>query len=107
MRMWGVDPKFLCRNHLLGEHVEMHMFAGTIRKGISIQGYIDKKLVNPRLIKVRHDILVEEMKSRGYNHNSDLNLDDIDDQLFCPLDLENNEKDLKARCSLCFSKNNK
>lgn len=24
--MWGVDPSAMCRNHLLGEHVEMHMF---------------------------------------------------------------------------------
>ena len=26
MRMWLVDPKFMCNQHLLGEHVEMHSF---------------------------------------------------------------------------------
>ena len=36
MRMWNVDPKLMCNKHLLGEHVEMHMFFGTIQKGISM-----------------------------------------------------------------------
>ena len=30
MRMWGVDPKQMCRQHLLGEHVELHMQAGAV-----------------------------------------------------------------------------
>ena len=33
MRMWLVNPALLCRQHLLGEHVEMHMFAGHILEG--------------------------------------------------------------------------
>ena len=71
MRMWGVNPKMLCRQHLLGEHVEMHMFAGTIRKGRSIDGYI----VDPSRIKIRHDELVIEMVSRGMKHKSPLEMD--------------------------------
>jgi hypothetical protein len=30
MRMWMVPPKVMCRKHLLGEHVEIHMLAGSL-----------------------------------------------------------------------------
>jgi hypothetical protein len=72
MRMWLVDPAILCRRHLLGEHVESHMFLGTLRLGKNIDGYIAKDLFQPRLLYPRHKALVEEMIKRGYNHNSPL-----------------------------------
>ena len=72
MRMWGINPRHLCRQHLLGEHVEMHMLVGTINKGVSIGGYIRDGLVNVTLIRERHDALVTEMLRRKYNHNSPL-----------------------------------
>ena len=72
MRMWNVNPELLCRKHLLGEHVEMHMFMGTIAKGRSIGGYLENKLVNPAMIRYRHDQLAYEMVKRGYNHQSPL-----------------------------------
>ena len=40
MRMWMVDPKKMCRKHLLGEHVEIHMMVGTLLKGRSIDGFL-------------------------------------------------------------------
>ena len=72
MRMWNVDPKLLCRKHLLSEHFEMHMFVGSIRKGKSIAGYVMKGLVEPLRIVERHNEIAEEMLSRGYNHKSPL-----------------------------------
>ncbi len=72
MRMWLVDPKFMCNQHLLGEHVEMHAFIGTIKKGISIKGYITKGLVEPEKIQERHNELAYEMETRGMHHNSPL-----------------------------------
>lgn len=33
MRMWVVNPKILCRKHLLGEHVELHMATGHLQRG--------------------------------------------------------------------------
>lgn len=36
MRMWMVPPELMCRQHLLGEHVELHMFVGAINKGTSV-----------------------------------------------------------------------
>ena len=73
MRMWNVPPKVLCRQHLLGEHLEMHMFAGAIKKGTSLQGFITGGLVMTGRIKERHDELVAEMVRRGMNHKSPMN----------------------------------
>lgn len=78
MRMWNVDPKFMCREHLLGEHVEMHMFVGTFKRKMKIDGYILNGLVEPENVKQRHDILVKEMEARGYNHKSPIEVGDID-----------------------------
>lgn len=65
-----VDPKILCTKHLLGEHVEHHMFVGTINKGNSIEGYIHNNLLEPLSIKKRHEELVNEMHRRKMNHAS-------------------------------------
>ena len=72
MRMWGINPKIMCRQHLLGEHAEMHMFMGCIKKGRSIRGYIKKGLVEVERIVDRHHQLVKEIIRRGYFHNSPL-----------------------------------
>ena len=53
MRMWMVDPSLLCRKHLLGEHLECHMFVGTINKNISIKGYIKNGLCEPDKLEIR------------------------------------------------------
>jgi hypothetical protein len=98
--MWGIDPKKLCRKHLLGEHVEMHMFAGTIKKGISISGYLSRGLVNPREIQSRHDLLSEEMQKRGYNHQSPLSID-CSVLPYIPVNITYNELELKRRCQEC------
>jgi hypothetical protein len=106
--MWGVEPKFLCRKHLLGEHVEMHMFIGTIKKGISISGYIENGLVNPALIKIRHNQLAKEIKRRGYNHQSPLPM--IKPSMLRPfisIDVEANKKELARRCPECLANINK
>ena len=43
--MWMVEPKKMCRKHLMGEHVEIHMLIGSMRKGKSIKGFIDNGLL--------------------------------------------------------------
>ncbi len=82
MRMWMVDPKMMCRKHLMGEHVEMHMFLGSMLKGISMKGYCDNNLMEPAQLKARHDALVEEMLARGYNHKSPMRQGDFGVGLF-------------------------
>ena len=53
MRMWMIDPKMLCKKHLLGEHVELHMFVGTINKNKKLDGYKKNGLVE--VIVCRHN----------------------------------------------------
>lgn len=100
MRMWGVNPALLCDRHLLGEHVEMHMFAGTIKKGISTRGYEETGLVDLSKIRTRHDRIAKEMKRRGMNHKSPI--DRVSDGLKGgSIDIKANLRELKRRCSTC------
>ena len=39
-----VDPKFLCQKHLCGEHLECHMFLGTLKKNKKVDGYLKNNL---------------------------------------------------------------
>ena len=99
MRMWEINPELLCRQ-LLGEHKEVHMLAGSISKGKSINGYLSKRLVNPRRIKTRDHELAEEMTRRGYNHKSPM---DIDCSNFTdnPVSIPHNRAELIRRCPGC------
>jgi len=73
MRMWMVEPTKMCRKHLMGEHVEIHMLIGSMRRGKSIKGFIDNGLLEISSVYKRHSDLVSEMIKRGYNHKSELN----------------------------------
>ena len=55
-----IDPIMLCNKHLLGEHVELHMFVGTINKGKKLDGYKKNGLVEVHNIRSRHKELVGE-----------------------------------------------
>lgn len=70
MRMWMVDPQFMCRQHLLGEHREIHALIGSMRKGLRLDGFIQKGILEPKSAHTRHDDLVLEMERRGYRHDT-------------------------------------
>lgn len=72
MRIWGVPVTCMCKKHLMGEHVEMHMFKATIEAGKSVDGYVRDKLLDTHRVVERHELLVREMLFRGYNHTSGL-----------------------------------
>ena len=72
MRMWMVPPKVLCRKHLLGEHVELHMLVGAINKEKRLNGFLEKQLIFPEWIISRHEEIAREIVIRGYNHDSPL-----------------------------------
>ena len=99
MRMWKVPPKYLCRKHLLGEHVEMHMYASAIRLKRSIKGHIEKGQVETHNIKSRHDILAKEMLRRGYKHNSPLNF--RTKRREGKINVKENIQALRKRCREC------
>lgn len=105
MRQWKVPTSILCKNHLLGEHCEAHMFVGSINKGTSIQGYIDKELVDPSEILNRHDELMHEMICRHMNHGKELpyfNKNLIKGSPYVnPLNESKSLNDLLTRCTEC------
>ena len=72
MRMWMVNPDVLCKQHLLGEHVECHMFAGTLNRKLQVYGYVENNLFEPHSLRSRHDALAVEIEKRGGAHRSPL-----------------------------------
>ena len=72
MRMWMLLPEGMCRYHLLGEHVELHMLLGSMRRGKNIDGFLSGELVDPQQLFARHEELVTEMTRRGFKHTSSI-----------------------------------
>ena len=94
-----INPRTMCRNHLLGEHVECHMFVGTIKRRKSIRGYLEKGLLEIHNIQDRHDELAEEMQRRGYKHNSPI--DFVYKRKAGKINPEQNAVELFNRCTEC------
>jgi hypothetical protein len=103
--MWMVDPKMMCRQHLLGEHVELHMFCGTLKKKGSIDGFIQNQLLEPNSIAKRHEELVKEMEARGMNHKSPIEVPDLSylpqNQKEFVVNKETSKAELLRRCQNC------
>jgi hypothetical protein len=104
MRMWMVPPETMCRQHLLGEHLECHMFLGSLLRGVDISGYIKKGFCYPSLLKDRHDALALEMLRRGYKHNTLFEPSDCAHLPFPKPNVKELLRALHARCLLCESK---
>lgn len=101
MRMWDVPPHVMCRKHLLGEHLELHMFVGAMNKGTSLQGFIDNGLLDISKLASRHEELVAEMTRRGYKHKSPLPQVPINGWEVKAIDTEANLLELSYRCFEC------
>lgn len=105
MRMWMIDPKLMCRKHLLGEHVECHMFLAAINKKINISGFIKNNLLEPTSLMQRHDALAKEMLDRGYKHESRLSgydLSYLDNNIIhYKVNVQDSLKELMSRCKEC------
>lgn len=75
MRIWDISPKNLCRQHLLGEHRELHAIWTILienKKGYSRHPETLRWKGKLKALYLRHEKLVQEMKKRGYNHLSPL-----------------------------------
>ncbi len=75
MRIWDLPPAVLCRQHLLGEHRELHAIWTVLTRGK--KGYSrhpETLRWRGRLLALykRHDRLVAEMTRRGYHHRTPL-----------------------------------
>jgi hypothetical protein len=75
LRIWDISPKRLCRNHLLGEHRELHAIWSVIvngKKGYSRHPETLRWKGKLKALYCRHEALVSEMVARGYRHRSSL-----------------------------------
>jgi hypothetical protein len=114
--MWMVDPSLLCKDHLLGEHKEVHMLVGSLAKGTSLGKYLTDKLVDPSRVFERHDALVREFVRRQYQHHTPLNLGVLAKKarlsnkqakkllVSNPVDTIRNLRDLQDRCWACAAR---
>ena len=100
-RMWCVPPQLMCRQHLLGEHKEIHQLVGAMLKdrwGV-VRGHAERGQIQTSIIKSRHAALVREMLARGYNHASPL--PDFPRTSIGRVDPDNSMRDLAQRCERC------
>jgi hypothetical protein len=75
MRIWDLPPSKLCRNHLLGEHSELHALWSILtkkKKGYARHPETLRWRGKLKALYHRHDLLVKELVRRGYNHQSPL-----------------------------------
>jgi len=78
MRVWDIDPKLLCRKHLLAEHRELHGLWNILTKHGGVGGYSRhpetlRWVGKQKALYNCHEKLVAEFARRGYNHRSPLN----------------------------------
>ena len=99
--MWMVNPRLLCRKHLLGEHGEIHKHRHNFVKGHSIAGRIGQ--IEPAQMKARHDELALEMQRRGFNHKSEYIQPDLShyDLTGFVVSIDDSLRDLSSRCEEC------
>ena len=106
MRMWMLPQEGMCRKHLLGEHVELHMLLGSMRRGKNMDGFLSGGLVDPQLVFARHEELVAEMIRRRFKHTSPIDASECAslaaryaDRTF--INIAANAAELQRRCPDC------
>lgn len=107
MRMWMINPKVMCREHLLGEYRELFTFLGTLRKKKRVDGYLRHNLFEPESIMLRYKELRKEMLRRGYNPRKPFTFvpSDLDylteEQRLTRIDRRSAFDELIRRCPAC------
>ncbi|MBS3783435.1 MAG: pyrimidine dimer DNA glycosylase [Anaerolineae bacterium] len=76
MRIWDIPPEKLCRNHLLGEHAELHAIWTILTEdrqgGYANHPEVERWRGKLKALYSKHEEIVREMLARGYRHNSPL-----------------------------------
>jgi hypothetical protein len=75
LRIWDLPPAILCRQHLLGEHRELHGLWRILtedRRGYAHHPETLRWRGKLAALSLRHDALVTEMHRRGYQHATPL-----------------------------------
>jgi hypothetical protein len=109
MRVWNeINPSRLCRNHLLAEHREILCIWSVItnnKKGYSKHPETVRYRNNLSSLLYRHNLILKESVSRGYNFKNLPNSDSI-----TPLDSkteswDNQELSLSSKNCDCIKTN--
>ena len=109
MRIWDIPPKRLCRNHLLGEHRELHALWSIIlnnKKGYANHPETLRWRGKLKALYLRHEAQVKEMEKRGYKHRTPLDkklatVKDIQDVLLDSIEKQKSLiKDKKCDCKI-------
>lgn len=76
-----VDPRNMCREHLLGNHNECHQLLGYLRAATpdsaaltKLFGHAARGQIDLTQLEDWHDRLADEMERRGFNHDSALDV---------------------------------
>lgn len=75
MRIWDIEPRKLCRQHLLGEHRELHAIWTILtenKKGYANHPETLRWRGKLSALYERHEVQIAEMNKRGYTHKSPL-----------------------------------
>jgi hypothetical protein len=101
MRMWNVDARKMCRQHLLGEHNEIHKMVGNLRKSRRwTESLTAKGFLEPQNAFSRHEELAKEMKRRNMNHKSPLDIRGVK-LPYGKVSVRKSIHDLRKRCKKC------
>lgn len=106
MRLWMIEPKYLCRKHLLGEHGEIHKHRHNFEKHHTIRGRIFPiTQIEPESMESRHNELAKEMLRRGMNHKSPYSQPDLsylpNELRYAKVNRNISIYDLSNRCEEC------
>ena len=105
MRMWMVNPKIMCKQHLIGEYRELFTFMGAVREKKSISGYIKNNLLEPLSVKNRYEVLKSEMINRNYKPKKEFIVQDMNyiskKELNNKVNVHKSLNDLLNRCPEC------
>lgn len=75
MRIWDIPPKYLCKEHLLGEHRELHAIWNILikeKRGYSKHPEVLRWKGKLKALYLKHEEIVKEMIRRGWQHKSPL-----------------------------------
>jgi hypothetical protein len=97
MRIWDIEPSKLCRQHLLGEHRELHAIWNILtrnKKGYAHHPETLRWSGKLKALYLRHERLIKEMSRRDYQHKSLLNkrLAKGKDQQDCYIDIPSRQR---------------
>lgn len=103
-RQWLADPREMCKQHLLGEHFEAHIFLSKMQKHNSLEGFRRGSMFfGAWYIKDRHDQIAKLLKQP---HKTPLQIT-MNEIIEYPLrlpdetDLGKSNSDLYGRCQKC------